>query len=79
MTHHLTRRHLLALISGALALAGTGLRAQTDEAALITDFGIGDVNAKVTIDEFLSFTCPHCANFHADVYPKLKADYIDTG
>ena len=79
MTHHLTRRHLLALISGALALAGTGLRAQTDEAALITDFGIGDVNAKVTIDEFLSFTCPHCANFHADVYPRLKADYIDTG
>jgi protein-disulfide isomerase len=29
--------------------------------------------------EYLSFTCPHCAAFHGEVYPKLKADYIDTG
>ena len=29
--------------------------------------------------EYASFTCPHCAKFHSDVYPELKADYIDKG
>lgn len=47
--------------------------------AAIQDYGIGDVNAKVQIAEYLSFTCPHCEHFHAEVYPKLKAEYIDTG
>ena len=36
-------------------------------------------DAAVTIMEFASFTCPHCANFHATVWPTLKAEYIDTG
>ena len=76
MTYSLTRRHLLALTSGLIGLTATGLRAQTSP---IVDFGIGDVNAKVKVVEYLSFTCPHCAHFHAEVYPKLKADYIDTG
>lgn len=29
--------------------------------------------------EYASFTCGHCAAFHNDVYPQLKAEYIDTG
>jgi protein-disulfide isomerase len=33
----------------------------------------------VTIVEYASATCPHCAAFHKDVWPKLKAEYIDTG
>ena len=45
----------------------------------IQDFGLGPIDAKVKITEYASFTCPHCANFHAEVFPKLKADYIDTG
>ena len=45
----------------------------------IKDFGLGPINAPVKITEYASFTCPHCATFHADVFPKLKADYIDTG
>ena len=36
-------------------------------------------NAKITIITYESLTCSHCANFHIDVYPKLKRDYIDTG
>lgn len=79
MTHPISRRHLLALTSGAAALAATGLSAQTTEAPAIANYGIGDPAAKVTIKEFLSFTCPHCQRFHSDVYPQLKADYIDTG
>ena len=39
----------------------------------------GDKNAKVTIIAYESLTCSHCANFHKDVYPKLKEEYIDTG
>ena len=47
--------------------------------ATIADYGIGDINAKVQIKEYASYTCPHCATFHEEVYPKLKAEYIDTG
>jgi protein-disulfide isomerase len=45
----------------------------------IVDFGLGPQDAKVKIVEYASFTCSHCANFHADVYPQLKVEYIDTG
>ena len=39
----------------------------------------GNPNAKITIIAYESLTCSHCANFHKDVYPLLKKDYIDTG
>jgi len=40
---------------------------------------LGDADAPVTVVEYASFTCPHCANFHKDQFKRLKADYIDTG
>lgn len=74
------------LASAALicAMATGNAIAQTDGAAPaapieITDYGIGPADAKVKIIEYASFTCPHCANFHANVFGQLKADYIDTG
>ncbi len=39
----------------------------------------GNQNAKITIIAYESLTCSHCANFHNDVYPLLKKEYIDTG
>ena len=39
----------------------------------------GNVDANITIIVYESLTCSHCANFHKDVYPQLKKDYIDTG
>lgn len=76
----------LALIAGmgfaaAQAQETTTAPATTTETPAITvaDYGIGATDAPVKIVEYLSFTCPHCAHFHADVYPKLKAEYIDTG
>ena len=39
----------------------------------------GKLNAKINIIAYESLTCSHCANFHKDVYPQLKKDYIDTG
>ena len=40
---------------------------------------VGNKDAKITIIAFESLTCSHCANFHKDVYPKLKKEYLDTG
>jgi len=39
----------------------------------------GNENAKITIIAYESLTCSHCADFHKDVYPQLKKNYIDTG
>ncbi|MEJ6477722.1 MAG: protein-disulfide isomerase [Paracoccaceae bacterium] len=39
----------------------------------------GGADATVEVIEYASFTCPHCANFHGDQYPQIKANYIDTG
>jgi protein-disulfide isomerase len=43
------------------------------------DMVIGAANAPVTIIEYASLTCPHCARFHTETLPKLKSDYVDTG
>ena len=40
---------------------------------------VGNKDAKITIITFESLTCSHCANFHNDVYPQLKKEYLDTG
>ncbi|MGZ9809086.1 DsbA family protein [Pseudoroseicyclus sp. H15] len=45
----------------------------------IQDMVEGDPDAPVTMIEYGSFTCPHCAAFHAQQYQELKRDYIDTG
>jgi len=43
------------------------------------DFIIGDENAPVTIIEYASMSCSHCADFHTNTLPDLKTEYIDTG
>ncbi len=45
----------------------------------LPDLAIGKADAPVTIVEYASLTCSHCANFHNNVYPALKEKYIDTG
>ena len=40
---------------------------------------VGNKDAKITLIAFESLTCSHCANFHKNVFPKLKKEYIDTG
>ena len=40
---------------------------------------VGNEDAKIVIIAYESLTCSHCANFHKDVYPQLKKEYIDTG
>ena len=45
----------------------------------LPDLFLGSETAPVTMIEYASFTCSHCAAFHKDVFPQLKAEYIDTG
>ena len=45
----------------------------------LSEQSLGDANAPVTVIEYASMTCPHCAHFHETVYPELKKRYIDTG
>jgi protein-disulfide isomerase len=40
---------------------------------------MGAADAPVTLVEYAMFTCPHCANFHATVFPRIKENYVDTG
>jgi protein-disulfide isomerase len=45
----------------------------------LPEMALGEANAPVTIIEYASMTCPHCATFHEKTYPELKKKYIDTG
>jgi protein-disulfide isomerase len=49
------------------------------EAPAYREFVSGSPTAKVTMIEYASLTCPHCARFAEEVMPKVKKDYIDTG
>lgn len=51
----------------------------SDQVALAPDYALGAKDAPITLIEYASFTCPHCARFDETVMPKLKANYIDTG
>ncbi|MGB8812070.1 MAG: DsbA family protein [Paracoccaceae bacterium] len=51
----------------------------TAKTPVVPELTIGSPDAKVTITEYASYTCPHCATFHETVFKPLKADYIDTG
>lgn len=55
--------------------------AQTDATAeaTVTDMVLGNADAPVTVIEYGSFTCPHCAAFDEEVFPQIKENYIDTG
>jgi protein-disulfide isomerase len=86
-----TRRAILggavsaaALISAAPLALAQEVRDEIPMDELMADTGLDDIvvgnaDAKVTIIEYASMTCGHCANFHNNVYPELKEKYIDTG
>lgn len=89
---NITRRTFSAALTlaGAAAAIGispwrlfTGAQAQSAEAiykpSTLGDMALGPKDAPVTIVEYASMTCPHCAAFTRDVFPKLKEAYIDTG
>ena len=80
-------RHISLIFAGLAAvflLAAEPVFAQTPAATSAArlegeDMVIGAPDAKITIVEYASLTCPHCAAFHAEAMPRLKAEFIDTG
>ncbi len=85
-----SRRSLLAVGASTVALAAAPAFAQrasgpaqvpVDELMKtdLPEIVIGKADAPVTIVEYASMTCGHCASFHNTIYPKLKEKYIDTG
>ncbi|WP_342166647.1 DsbA family protein [Methylobacterium sp. SD21] len=85
-----TRRDALkltGLVTAGLALpafAAPAFADTVDNAALLQPGPLGDVwlgpaDAKCTIIEYASMTCPHCAKFHKETWPELRKRYIDTG
>jgi protein-disulfide isomerase len=84
------RRTLLAgaALAAAMIAPAPGLRAQEpadiakrliEAASPLGDRVLGKADAPVTVVEYASATCPHCAEFHQLVLPQIKTDYIDTG
>ena len=83
----------LALVLGGLGYWLTRPAADADEPTQVasdckpidsfevldTDYALGKADAPITFIEYASMTCPHCAAFTNDVYPKLKSDYVDKG
>jgi protein-disulfide isomerase len=61
------------------ALAQTPSPADLAKQGPLGDVVIGEANAPVTIIEYASMTCSHCASFHNTTYPEMKKKYIDTG
>ncbi len=66
-----------ALIDGAMAQSADAARVA--QAVSLPDMALGPAGAPVTIVEFSSLTCPHCAAFEQNVFPMLQSKYIDTG
>lgn len=74
-------------IGGYYLVGGPSGTPQVDPAApagdvdtsRVLEMELGDPDAPVTVVEYASFTCPHCATFHQGVFKELKANYIDTG
>lgn len=78
---HSAQLGLAASLSG-LVLPAFAQAAKDDElkvAGPLGDVFLGSDTAKVTIYEYASMTCPHCAHFHATTFPVLKEKYIDKG
>ena len=63
-------------LSNVELVSSEGAEVDTSE---VIEMVMGDENAPITLIEYASFTCPHCASFHEEVLKKLKVDYVDTG
>lgn len=66
------------LLGEAQAQDATAIAADVAKPVSLPDMALGPKDAAVTITEYASMTCPHCARFAEDVFPKIKAEYIDT-
>ena len=69
----------LMMLIAAPAYAGVNQTADNPLAITQDDVVLGDPNAKITMIEYASMTCGHCAHFHNDTFAKIKENYVETG
>ena len=62
-----------------ILLLSLNSKIQAEDQKIIKQISEGNQSAKITIITYESLTCSHCADFHNDVYPKLKEEFIDKG
>lgn len=72
----LSRRLLLSVVAASTALGGAARAAGLDPES---PRPVGSPDAKVTVEEWFSLTCSHCADFAKETFPEIKAKLIDTG
>lgn len=78
--HRISRRHALVTLGLVTVGLATTARAHHSSSAEAADqLVLGAADAPITMVEFSSLTCPHCAAFHTDTLPAIKTNYIDTG
>ena len=75
LTH---RRAVLGALAAFPVLAALPAGAET-ESYVLGDIVMGSEDAPVTVIEYASLTCPHCASFHLRTWPEFKEKYVDTG
>ena len=76
------QRHITSLFLASLLLILISLKSFAEQNTPLVhdlDMTIGNPESRVTVVDYSSLTCPHCATFHAEIFPKLKEEYIDTG
>jgi protein-disulfide isomerase len=61
------------------AMAQSAIAAAVAKPVSLPDIAIGSTTAPVTITEYASMSCPHCAAFGENVFPMLRSKYVDTG
>ena len=73
------RVFLTAFLTFCLVTITSQLALAEDKGFADGEMVLGDKNAPITVIEYASMTCPHCAHFHEETYAAFKAKYIDTG
>src|ERR1700757_4635953 len=74
---NLNRRTLVVALAGSPLLAG--LARAADAAPDVSGRSIGQAKAPLTVSEYYSLTCPHCAAFARETFPQIKTNLIDPG
>ena len=72
-------RRVVFVVFLILPMLSTASVALPPTQAMLSERSLGSPSAKVAIIEYSSLTCPHCADFHRDVLPHIKQEYIDKG
>ena len=76
---YISRSLAAAALVASVAFGASAQDAADVDTSSIVEMQLGNAEAPVTVIEYASYTCPHCANFHENGFKQLKEDFIDEG